>query len=239
MRQRKQWQWMLPREEVRAVHPVNGTGQPEPPAGIDDETARTMLITDFQQAFIMHNYYRDSERDLLKLALKILAFPGVVVGALLSAKLFSSPADLSTVLQIPFIWLSLVAAGILNILVVRAYVVTDRVQTEAKHQVNRLRSLYLDALADRFPAGWSPVWGSVNPYLETRLKFKSSALTPVVLGVINAVYISYGLDRLLAYKIHFRLHDLAAVTIALLCLGIQLEFTWEALRQVRRQPWKK
>ena len=198
-----------------------------------------MLITDFQQAFIAHNYYRDSQTDLFKLSLKILAFPGVVVGALLSAKLVSSPAHLAVVLQIPFIWLALIAAGVLNTIVVRSYVVADRVQTEAKHQVNRLRFLYLHALSDRFPSDWSPVWGSVNPYLETRLKFKAAASAPIVLGAINATYVGYGLDRLLADEAHLRLHNLTAIGVGLLHLAIQLEFTWQVLRRARPQQRTK
>lgn len=110
-------------------------------ARLDRSTAREMLKTDFEQAFVVHNDYRASERDLFKLSLKILAFPGVIAGALLSAKLISSSGNLAVVLQIPFIWLALIIAGILNTIVVRSYVATDRVQTEAKHQVNRLRML--------------------------------------------------------------------------------------------------
>lgn len=115
---------------------------------LDAETAREMLKTDFEQAFVIHNEYRASERDLFKLSLKILAFPGIIAGALLSAKLISSAENLSAVLEIPLIWLALMAAGLLNTIVVRSYIAADRVQTEAKHQVNRLRSLYLHALAD-------------------------------------------------------------------------------------------
>jgi hypothetical protein len=239
MRQRKQWLRTPPRDYAWIIRSSNGAETPKRPVGIDDETARTMLITDFEQTFVVHNEYRDSERDLFKLSLRILAFPGIVGAALLSAKLISSTANLSQVLQIPFIWLSLIAAGILDIIVVRAYVVTDRVQTEAKHQVNRLRSLYLHALADRFPDGWRPVWGSANPYLETRIKFKAAAFTPVVLGAINAVYISYGIDCLLANEAHFHLHYLASVMIGLLCLGMQLEFTWQMLRKMQDRRKKR
>jgi hypothetical protein len=133
---------------------------------LDPSTAREMLKTDFEQAFIVHNNYKDSERDLFKLSLKILAFPGVIAGALLSAKLISSSANLSEVLQIPLIWFALMASGILDTIVVRAYVVTDRVQTEAKHQVNRLRTLYLHALADEFPPGWAPPSLGLNKSLS-------------------------------------------------------------------------
>lgn len=192
-----------------------------------------MLLIDFEQAFVVHNAYRDSERDLLRLSLRILAFPPVIAGALLSAKLISSPEQVSVVLRLPLIWLALVAAGVLNSVVVRAYVVNDRVQTEAKHQVNRLRSLYLTALADKFPPGWQPVWGSTNPYLETRVKFKAAASTPILLGTANTVYVGYGLDRLLAYEAHVFWHLAATIPTAVLYLFIQLELAWNIFRSLR------
>jgi len=217
--------------------PITNEAKPsKPKVGLDDDTATAMLLTDFEQAFILHNDYKDSERDLFKLALRILAFPGLIAGALLSAKLISSPANLSLVLEIPLIWIALIVAGVLNTLVVRAYVVTDRVQTEAKHQVNRLRTLYLHALADRFPPGWTPVWGSTNPYLETRLKFKAAATTPVVLGTLNALYVAYGTDQLLAHEAHLQWHLVVAIIIGIAYLGVQLEFTWTILRKRWPRP---
>lgn len=202
-------------------------------SGLDAATAREMLKTDFEQAFVIHNEYRDSERDLFKLSLKILAFPGIIAGALLSAKIISSPENLSEVLQIPLTWLALIAAGVLNTIIVRSYVVTDRVQTEAKHQVNQLRALYLHALADEFPLGWTPVWGSVNPYLDTRVKFKAATLTPVTLGALNALYLAYGVDQILAYEAHVPWHAFISIPVGVLHLLIQLEFTWQVIREKR------
>jgi hypothetical protein len=216
----------------RALRSSNGSSNL---GRLDSNTAREMLKTDFEQAFIIHNDYKDSERDLFKLSLKILAFPGIIAGALLSAKLISSSANLSEVLRIPLIWLALMVSGILDTIVVRAYVVTDRVQTEAKHQVNRLRALYLHALADEFPPGWTPVWGSTNPYLETRVKFKAAAVTPIVLGALNALYLAVGADQLLARETHLSWHAAVSVPVGILYLLIQLEFTWQIFRKMRRR----
>lgn len=197
---------------------------------ISVDTAREMLLVEFEQAFMVHNAYRESERDLFKLSLRILALPFILAGALLSAGLISAATQLSTILQLPIIWIALIAAGLINAIVVRSAVVNDRVQTEAKHQVNRLRGLYLHALASQFPTGWKPVWGSTNPYLDTRLKFKAAVFSPIVLGSINALYVAYGIDRLLFYQAHTAWHWAASVPAGVAYLAVQLEFTWTLLR---------
>lgn len=202
---------------------------------IDDETARQMLLIDFEQAFVIHNEYKDSERDLYKLSLKILAFPLVIIGAILSAGLISSVPEAIDVLKLPFIWFAFLAAGILNVIVVRAYVVTDRVQTEAKHQVNRLRTLYLHALQDRFPPGWEPVWGATNPYLDTRWKLRAAFLTPLVLGALNAIYVGCATDRLLVYQAGVAWHFGGAIGLAVCFYLLQLEVTWNILRSKLRK----
>lgn len=202
---------------------------------LEADTARGMLKTDFEQAFIVHNNYKEAERDLFKLSLKILSTPAIIAGALLSAKLISSSADLSAVLQIPLIWLAMIASGVFDTIVVRAYVVNDLVQTEAKHQVNRLRALYLHALADELPRGWTPVWGSTNPYLETRVKFKAATFTPIVLGSINALYVAFGADQLLANEAHMPLHEVVSAPVGVLYLLVQLEITWQFFRENGRR----
>ncbi|GAB3811440.1 hypothetical protein [Micromonospora zhanjiangensis] len=207
-------------------------------AGIDVETARKMLLTDFEQAFVLHNDYKDAERDLYKLSLRILAFPVLVAGALVSAKLISSVGQVGTVLRLPIIYVAALVAGVLNTIVLRAYVVTDRVQTEAKHQVNRLRSLYLHALAAEFPEGWEPVWGSTNPYLESRRKLKAAALTSVVIGILNAAYVAVGVDRLIAYGAHVAWPLWLSVVTGALYFAIQMEVTWDFLRRIRRAQSK-
>ncbi|PZG16111.1 hypothetical protein C1I95_18305 [Micromonospora craterilacus] len=208
------------------------------PEGIDVETAHKMLLTDFEQAFILHNDYKDAERDLYKLSLRILAFPVLVAGALVSAKLISSVGEVGTVLRLPIIYAAAVVAGVLNTIVLRAYVVTDRVQTEAKHQVNRLRSLYLHALAAEFPEGWKPVWGSTNPYLESRRKLKAAALTSVVIGSLNAGYVAVGADRLITYGTDIFWTPLLSAAIAVFYFLLQMEFTWEVLRKAQRKRSK-
>lgn len=189
-----------------------------------------MLRTDFEQAFVVHNAYRGTEHSLYQLSLRIIAFPLLIAGALLSAGLIRSTESMSRVVQSPVIGLALVAAALLNTVVVRAYVSNDRVQTEAKHQVNRLRSLYLAALADRFPDGWKPVWGSTNPYLDTNVKFKAAALTPVLLGSINGLYVGYGMSSLIGthMAVYGRL-SLAAVVGTSFFVG-QLEAVWQFAR---------
>ncbi|MGC5051549.1 hypothetical protein ACLQ2S_08875 [Micromonospora sp. DT48] len=224
----------------RALMPKNAevpTAPPAPtrPGGIDVETARKMLLIDFEQAFILHNDYKDAERDLYKLSLRILAFPVLVAGALVSAKLISSVGQVGTVLRLPIIYAAVVIAGVLNTIVLRAYVVTDRVQTEAKHQVNRLRSLYLHALAAEFPEGWKPVWGSANPYLESRRKLKAAALTSVVIGSLNAAYVAVGTDRLIKYGTGISWTPLLSAAFALIYFLLQMEFTWEVLQKAQRK----
>ncbi|GIJ07860.1 hypothetical protein ACFFMR_05585 [Micromonospora andamanensis] len=224
----------------QALTPKNAEVRTTPAAGtrgggIDVETARKMLLTDFEQAFILHNDYKDAERDLYKLSLRILAFPVLVAGALVSAKLISSVGQVGTVLRLPIIYAAAVVAGVLNTIVLRAYVVTDRVQTEAKHQVNRLRSLYLHALAAEFPEGWKPVWGSTNPYLESRRKLKAAALTSVVIGSLNAAYVAVGADRLITYGTDISWTPLLSAVLALIYFLLQMEFTWEVLRRAQRK----
>ncbi|MFG3420583.1 hypothetical protein [Micromonospora sp. NPDC048063] len=208
-------------------------------SGIDVETARKMLLIDFEQAFILHNDYKDAERDLYKLSLRILAFPVLVAGALVSAKLISSVGQVGTVLRLPIIYAAALVAGVLNTIVLRAYVVTDRVQTEAKHQVNRLRSLYLHALDTEFPKGWKPVWGSTNPYLESRRKLKAAALTSVVIGLLNAGYVAVGVDRLVTYGSDISWPVLLSVAIWLIYFLFQMEFTWDFLRRAQRARSKR
>lgn len=194
-----------------------------------------MLKIDFEQAFVLHNDYKDSEKDLFKLSLKILAFPILIIGALASAGLMSSVDGLREILDWPPLWLSLVVAGVLNAIVVRAYVVTDRVQTEAKYQVNALRSLYLSAVRDDLPEGWQPVWGSTNPYLATKAKLKAATLTPLILGLANAAYVGYGLDRTLyALNMGATGRTLSIVASALFFV-IQLEMTWNVIRRWLKQ----
>lgn len=134
-----------------------------------------MLRTDFKQAFVVHNAYRGTEHSLYQLSLRIIAFPLLIAGALLSAGLIRSTESMGRVVQSPVIGLALVAAALLNTVVVRAYVSSDRVQTEAKHQVNRLRSLYLAALTDRFPTDGSPC--GVQP-IRTWTRTSSSRQRP-------------------------------------------------------------
>lgn len=194
---------------------------------IDDETAYAMLRTDFEQAFVVHNAYRSTEHSLYQLSLRIIAFPLLIIGALLSAGLIRSTERMGEIVQSPVIGLALITAAMLNTVVVRAHVSNDRVQTEAKHQVNRLRSLYLTALADRFPDGWKPVWGSTNPYLETNLKFKAAAFTSVLLGAINGLYVGYGTSALIGGHLLFAARlSLAAVVGTLYFVG-QLEVVWQ------------
>ncbi|MCX5066423.1 hypothetical protein OOJ91_11100 [Micromonospora lupini] len=213
---------------------VGTPGQQTQHEGIDVETARKMLLIDFEQAFVLHNDYKDAERDLYKLSLRILALPVLVAGALVSAKLISSVGQVGTVLQLPIIYAAALAAGVLNTVVLRAYVVTDRVQTEAKHQVNRLRSLYLHALASEFPEGWEPVWGSTNPYLESRRKLKAAALTSVVIGLLNAGYVAVGTDRLITYGTDIAWTPLLSAGTAVVYFVLQMEFTWDFLRRAKR-----
>ncbi|WFE43056.1 hypothetical protein [Verrucosispora sp. WMMD1129] len=103
----------------QALTPKNAEARTTPsartrPGGIDVETARKMLLIDFEQAFILHNDYKDAERDLYKLSLRILAFPVLVAGALVSAKLISSVGQVGTVLRLPIIYAAAVIAGVLN-----------------------------------------------------------------------------------------------------------------------------
>jgi hypothetical protein len=194
-----------------------------------------MLLIDFEQAFVVHNIYRESERDLFKLSLRILALPPIMAGTLLSAGLVSSTTQLAVILQLPIIWLALIAAGLINSIAVRSSVTTDRVQTEAKHQVNRLRALYLHTLADQFPPGWQPVWGSTNAHLDTRLKFKAAVFSPLILGSMNAVYVAYGTDRLLAYQAGVSWHLALSVPMGLVYFFIQLETTWNIIREFHKR----
>ncbi len=103
------WGDLMTRSNAKA-HPPPTRDQ-----SIDQETATSMLLIDFEQAFVVHNAYRDSERDLLRLSLRILAFPPVIAGALLSAKLISSPEQVSVVLRLPLIWLALVEPAPLSL----------------------------------------------------------------------------------------------------------------------------
>ncbi|MCH6159955.1 hypothetical protein [Streptomyces marispadix] len=191
-------------------------------------------MVDFEQAFVLHNDYKTAERELYVLSLRILAFPIVIAGALLSAELISSTGNLGSALKLPVIWLALMASGLLNFVVVRAYVVTDRVQTESKHQVNRLRSLYLVSLAEHFPDGWEPVWGSTNAYLDTKIKLKAALLTPFILGTINALYVAVGLDSLLKYQVSISHHVAIAAFAGVVYLLLQLELTWNVIRRAIR-----
>jgi hypothetical protein len=197
---------------------------------IDDETAYAMLRTDFEQAFVVHNAYRATEQALYQLSLRVIAFPLVIAGALLSAGLIRSTARMDQVVQNPVIALALVAAALLNTVVVRAYVSNDRVQTEAKHQVNRLRSLYLSALADQFPSGWKPVWGSTNPYLDTNVKFKAAALSPVLLGCVNGLYVGYGVSSLIGSHLEFAARIAVATVVGAVFFAGQLEAVWQFAR---------
>lgn len=199
-------------------------------AGIDRDVANLLLLTDFEQAFVVHNLYQESERELFKLSLRILAFPFLIAGALVSAGLVASTSDVGEVFELPFIWAALIVAALLNAIVVRSYVVTDRVQTEAKHQVNRLRGLYLDALRHDFPPGWEPVWGKVNAYLDTKVKLKAAVMTPLILGIINAAYFGYGIDRLVAGA-GFPLHLAVSLPLGCVALAVQMELTWEIARR--------
>lgn len=228
---------------IRETPNSKGTGMPidptaEPPSlsgqssehQIDGPTAHAMLLIDFEQAFVIHNAYQDSERDLYKLSLRILAFPIVVAGALISAKLISSVSQLGLVGRIPVVWISAIIAGILNTIVLRAYIVTDKVQTEAKHQVNRLRSLYLSAIRPTLPTGWQPVWGATNPYLETRRKLKAANLTAYILGILNAGYVAAGADRLLLYSEHASYHFAISIPLFVVYLALEMELTWTWLQ---------
>ena len=198
---------------------------------IDEGTAFAMLQTDFEQAFAVHHAYRESERALYQLSLRIIAFPVVIAGALLSAGLVRSSAQMDAVIRLPVISLALIAAALLNTVVVRAYVSNDRVQTESKHQVNRLRSLYLTALADRFPPGWEPVWGSTNPYLDTKVKFKAAMVTPLLLGAVNGLYLGYGVDALTGFQLALAAHVALGAVVGLGFFALQLEAVWNLARR--------
>jgi undecaprenyl pyrophosphate phosphatase UppP len=217
---------MAPRH-VRAAKTVVGCNR-----GIDVSTAQSMLLIDFEQAFAVHNDYRSSERDLFKLSLKILSFPAVIGGVLLSAGLVSAVVDVDTVIQLPIIYVSLVISGVLNTIVLRALIVTDKVQTEAKHQVNRLRSLYLHALQPSLPPGWTPVWGSTNPYLETKKKAKAAVLNVFILATVNAGYVGFGVERALSQVVYAPWSITASVLFGCFYLLVQLEATWELIRRL-------
>lgn len=197
------------------------------------ETALEMLKVDFEQAFEIHNQYKDAERDLFKFSLKVLAFPLLVIAALISARIFSSYNATIDLLDWPPLWVVTLLAGCLNIIVVRSYVVTDKVQTESKYQVNALRSLYLTSLAETFPDGWSPVWGSTNPYLATKIKLKAASLTSTMLSLMNAAYIGYSVDRLFLQP-WSRVHVLVALAVGLAIFLLQMEFTWSLIRRLKK-----
>ena len=190
-----------------------------------------MLCTDFEQAFVVHNAYRESERALFQLALRIFAFPLLIAGALLSAGLVRSSAQMNAVARLPVISLALIAAALLGAVVVRAYVSNDRVQTEAKHQVNRLRALYLAALEERFPPGWTPVWGARNPYLDTRVKFKAAVVTPLLLSAVGGLYLGYGVDSLADFQMRLAGHGALGAVAGLVFFAAQTEAAWKLARR--------
>jgi hypothetical protein len=154
-------------------------------------------------------------------------------------KSISSVGAVGSVLRLPIIYVAALVSGVLNTIVLRTYVVTDRVQTEAKHQVNRLRSLYLHALAFEFPEGWKPMWGSTNPYLESRRKLKAAVLTSVVIGALNAGYVAIGAGRLITYGSDISWALLLGVAMWVTYFLLQMEFTWDFLRKIQKARPKR
>jgi hypothetical protein len=170
-----------------------------PPVEKDDrkkDIAIELLKIDYQKSFDVHEDYKKIQINLIQLSIKIISFPIIVMAALMSAKIISGQHMISDILEIEAIWYSCLVSGIINIITLRKFIVTDKVQTEAKHHINKIRGLYLDFLQDTLPDNWQPTWGKNNKYLNRRIKLKGAALTSIILGSINSLYISFALYKM-------------------------------------------
>jgi len=155
-----------------------------------------LLKIDFEKAYVIHQDYKIEQTKLLQFSVKLLAFPLVVISALLAAKIVSNLTTISELFELEFVWISFIISGILNVPVTRALIMTDIVQTEAKHQVNRIRGLYLHILKSLLPEKWEPHWGDFNDQLDAGFKAKSANISSAILTFTNAAYIGFG-----SYKI--------------------------------------
>jgi len=151
-----------------------------------------LLKIDFEKAYVVHQDYKDEQTKLLQFSVKLLAFPVVVVSALLTAKIVSDLTTISELFELEVVWISFIISGILNVPVARAHIMTDIVQTESKHQVNRIRGLYLHILKPVLPDNWEPFWGDFNDQLDAEFKAKSANISSIILTLANATYVGFG-----------------------------------------------
>lgn len=156
-----------------------------------------LLKIDFEKAFEVHEDYKKYTIDYWNILTKTTAFPVIIASVFMTAKYFSASPKLVDILDLEIIWYALVISGILNFATLRAYILTDRVHIEAKHQVNCIRSIYLIALKDFLPNNWSPCWGSTNAYMKRKIKLRGSNITSLIFGAINSTYFVYGLYRII------------------------------------------
>ena len=186
-----------------------------------EDLASNLLRIDFEKSFVVHQDYKAEQTKLLKFSIKLLSFPMLVIASLVAAKFFNGPINLSGILEIEIIWYCLIISGCLNIIVLRSYIVTDMVQTEAKHQVNSIRNLYLTLLQSKLGSRWRPHWGEFNASIHSKFKIKSASLASVFLALINSIYISIGVYLILMNNFNAGLYK-AVIFCSVLAICIYL-----------------
>lgn len=199
----------------KRVEPINAcTNENSNKADDMNKLSIRLLEIDFEQTFTVHEDYKRFQIDLLKLSLQVLSIPILVAAALISANIIAS-TEIKSFLSIELIWYSMFISGMLNFIVVRMFITTDKVQTEAKHHINKLRGIYLYFLKDSLPTSWEPEWKNKNKGLDKKFKLKGANLLAITFSFIDSLYVASSIYLMHIFKEVVDIYISAAIGIAI------------------------